>query len=149
MAALLSFLTNLYYIKTIIAFFRLSPEFLHVSGPLTWWCASALGAALLCSSWVGSLFGAYSQTWVDMHKIISDVMVISHKYTKKYAVFFEAKSHWIWCDWTLNLSILSHPLRHLSYRALVFIVHLFLLQKKFETQLLLFKFKVKIFPLTF
>ena len=29
-----------------------------VSGPLTRWCASTLGAALLCSSRVGSWFGA-------------------------------------------------------------------------------------------
>ena len=36
----------------------LSPEFLPVSGPLTWWCASTFGAALLCSSRVGSCFGA-------------------------------------------------------------------------------------------
>ena len=40
------------------------PEFLPVSGPLTQWCASTLGATLLCSSWDGSWFGAYIQTWV-------------------------------------------------------------------------------------
>ena len=39
----------------------LSPEFLPVSGPLTRWCASTLGVALLCSSRAGSWFGAYIQ----------------------------------------------------------------------------------------
>ena len=37
-------------------FIRLPPEFLPVVGPLTWWCASTLGAALLCSSRAGSVF---------------------------------------------------------------------------------------------
>ena len=35
-------------------FIRLPPEFLPVLGPLTRRCASTLGAALLCSSRVGS-----------------------------------------------------------------------------------------------
>ena len=37
----------------------LTPEFLPASGPLTRWCASTLGAALLCSSRAGSWLGAY------------------------------------------------------------------------------------------
>ena len=35
-------------------FIRFPLEFLHVSGSLTRWCASTLGAALLCSSSMGS-----------------------------------------------------------------------------------------------
>ena len=38
---------------------RLPSEFLPVSGPTEQWCASALGAALLCSSRAGSDLGLY------------------------------------------------------------------------------------------
>ena len=44
-------------------FVCLPPEFLPVAGLLTRWCASTLGAALLCNSRVGSWLGAYIQTW--------------------------------------------------------------------------------------
>ena len=50
-----------FYWNVIIFFIRLPPEFLPASGPDDWWCASTLGAALLCSSRVGSWFGAYIQ----------------------------------------------------------------------------------------
>ena len=45
-------------------FISLPPEFLPVVGPLTRWCATLLGAALLCSSRAGSRFGANIQTWL-------------------------------------------------------------------------------------
>ena len=45
-------------------FIHLPPEFLPVLGPLTRWCASTLGAALLSSSWVGSDLGLVSR-WVE------------------------------------------------------------------------------------
>ena len=50
---------------------RLPPEFLPVSGPLTWWFASTLGTALLCSSRAGSWFRAYCQVarWITLRKI--------------------------------------------------------------------------------
>ena len=44
-------------------FVCLPPEFLPVSGLLTWICAITLGSALLCSCRVGSWFGACIQTW--------------------------------------------------------------------------------------
>ena len=40
---------------------RLPPEFLPVSGPTERWCASTLGAALLCSSRAGSDSGLVSR----------------------------------------------------------------------------------------
>ena len=40
-------------------FIRFSPEFLPVLGLLTQWCASTLGAALLCSSRAGSIILYY------------------------------------------------------------------------------------------
>ena len=42
-----------------IKFWYLPPEFLPVSGPLTWWCASILGTALLCNSGGRLLIRAY------------------------------------------------------------------------------------------
>ena len=44
-------------------FIRLSPEFLPVSVPLTRWCASTLGPALLCICRAGSWFRTYFYFW--------------------------------------------------------------------------------------
>ena len=49
---------------TLFFIICLSPEFLPVLGPLTRWCASTLGAALLCSSRAGSDLGLVSR-WVE------------------------------------------------------------------------------------
>ena len=43
---------------------HLPPEFLPVSEPLTRWCPSTLGTALLCSFRACSSLKAYIQTWV-------------------------------------------------------------------------------------
>ena len=49
---------------------RLPPEFLTVSGPLTWWCASTLGTALLGSSLAGSTMDFCPNfEWYKCHKI--------------------------------------------------------------------------------
>ena len=47
--------------KELFFFIRLPPEFLPMLGLLTRWCASTLGAALVCSSKAGSDFGACIQ----------------------------------------------------------------------------------------
>ena len=86
-------------------YIHLFPEFLLASGPLTWWCASTLGAALLCSSRVGSWFGAYIQTCVEGFITLHHKGICIQSYQtwwssvtniwNKYPVYFEAKSHWI------------------------------------------------------
>ena len=57
---------------------RLPPESLPVSGSLTWWCASTLGAALLCSSRAGSWFWAISQVgmWLDESSFSGDFIML-------------------------------------------------------------------------
>ena len=71
---------------------RLPPEFLPVVGLLTWWCASTLGTALLCSSSAGSRFGAYIQTWLRALSIGFLIILLSSNSNylntcKKYHTF--------------------------------------------------------------
>ena len=49
-------------------FICLHPEFLPVPGPLTRWCASTLGAALLCISRTGSWFGTYIIIVLELYR---------------------------------------------------------------------------------
>ena len=51
-------------------------EFLPVLGPLTWWCATTLGAALLCSSRAGS-----DQIGIFRATIFKDDMKVLELYT--------------------------------------------------------------------
>ena len=60
-------------IQLTIFLICLPPEFLPVSGPLTWWCASTLGAALLCSSRAGidlGLIYPWNQGFIDIREIV-------------------------------------------------------------------------------
>ena len=56
----------------------------------------------------------------DMYMIISDVVVISHKYMKQiHSVFWSKVSLDPGGDWSMELSISSRPLCHHSYHALI------------------------------
>ena len=68
-------------------------ELLPVSRPLTWWCTSTLGAAMLCSFWAGSWFGAYIQTWgwglCQLSSSSQGLLVVGfiHEYTGRNTVY--------------------------------------------------------------
>ena len=69
--------------------FRLSPEFLLVSGPLTQWCASTLGAALLWSS--------------SLHNVC---IVCIYLWSLKLTTFMNEKSSAClieWNDWIITI----------------------------------------------
>ena len=98
-------------------FIHLPPEFIPVSGQLTWWCASTLGAALLCSSRAGSWFGAYIQIWVE-GSIYQ--MWCNHQYGLHLQTMISLWSRSRW-DWNPGLPSKKPQLCHLSYRPLIII----------------------------
>ena len=74
--------------KILLLFIRLPPEFLPVSGPLTPWCTSTLGAALLCSSRASSWFRAY--VWFMGTPC---AVIVNHEYKQTLLLIFEAWSY--------------------------------------------------------
>ena len=62
---------------------RLPPEFLPVSGLLTWWCDSTLGAALLCSSKAGSWFRAWNSVTIYYLVYGFNLKMQSHRNQKR------------------------------------------------------------------
>ena len=60
----------------IIIIIRLPPEFLPVLGPLTRWCASILGTALLCSSRAGYDLGLVSRWGWGLCKLGSQLNIL-------------------------------------------------------------------------
>ena len=62
--------------KNIFFTVRLPQEFLSVSEPLTWLCASTLGTALLCSSRAGSCFELVS--FVNQYYIVPKLSLVTN-----------------------------------------------------------------------